>query len=179
MGHQEHRRQAPLRVPTAVLTISDTRTQRTDASGGLLRRLLERSGHPVVHYQILPDEPVLVRRALRLRCADPRVSAVILTGGTGVSPRDRTCEVVHSLMTQRLEGFGEIFRMLSFRQIGAAAFLSRAVAGVYRGKAIFSLPGSQDAVRLAMLKLILPEIGHLVSEIRKPGTPRRRRSRVS
>jgi len=179
MGHQEHRRQSPSRIPTAVLTISDTRTHRTDASGRLLRRLLERSGHPVVHYQILPDEPALIRRALRLRCADPRLSAVILTGGTGVSPRDKTCEVVQKMITKRLEGFGEIFRMLSFRQIGAAAFLSRAVAGIYRGKAVFSLPGSQQAVNLAMRTLILPEIGHLVSEIRKPRSPRGRRSRVS
>lgn len=179
MGHQEHRRRAPSRIPTAVLTISDTRTLRTDSSGRLLRRLLERSGHPVVHYQILPDEPAVIRRALKLRCADPCLSAVILTGGTGVSPRDGTCEVVQALITKRLEGFGEIFRMLSFRQIGAAAFLSRAVAGIYKGKAVFSLPGSEQAVRLAMLKLILPEIGHLVAEIRKPSSHRSRRSRVS
>jgi len=127
----------------------------------------------------LPDDPAVIRRALKLQCADPRLSAVILTGGTGVSPRDRTCEVVQDLITKRLEGFGEIFRMLSFRQIGAAAFLSRAVAGIYRGKVVFSLPGSQQAVRLAMLKLILPEIGHLVAEISKLGAPRKRRSGVS
>ena len=178
MGHQEHRRQAPSRVSTAVLTISDTRTLRTDAGGRLLRRLLERSGHSVLHYQILPDDPAVIRRALKLQCADPRLSAVILTGGTGVSPRDRTCEVVQDLITKRLEGFGEIFRMLSFRQIGAAAFLSRAVAGIYKGKAVFSLPGSEQAVRLAMRKLILPEIGHLVAEIRKPPSRRGRRSRI-
>jgi len=126
----------------------------------------------------LPDDPAVIRRALKLQCADPRLSAVILTGGTGVSPRDRTCEVVQDLITKRLEGFGEIFRMLSFRQIGAAAFLSRAVAGIYKGKAVFSLPGSEQAVRLAMRKLILPEIGHLVAEIRKPPSRRGRRSRI-
>jgi molybdenum cofactor biosynthesis protein B len=167
MGHREHRRNAPLSVPTAILTVSDTRTEETDTAGGLIRRLLREGGHPVADYRILPDEPRRIRRMLREWGADPKVRAVILTGGTGVSPRDRTAEAVTALLDRELPGFGEIFRWLSYREVGPAAMLSRAVAGVFRDKAIFALPGSEAAVRLAMTELILPELGHLVGQIAK------------
>jgi len=176
MGHHEHRLEAPLHVPTAVLTVSDTRTPRTDRSGKLIRRLLREAGHPLVWYRILPDEPARIRRTLRAWGEEPRLGAVILTGGTGVSARDGTSEVVEKLITKRLEGFGELFRMLSYRQVGSAAFLSRAVAGIYRNKAVFSLPGSEKAVKLAMEKLILPELCHLAYELAKSPSHRGRAS---
>ena len=177
MGHRRHRLEAPRQVPTAVLTISDTRTQDTDTSGALIRRLLSRAGHPIVGSAILPDEPARIRRALRAWGRDRRIRAVILTGGTGISPRDGTFEAVDGLLEKKLEGFGEIFRMLSYRQIGASAILSRAVAGTYRNQILFSLPGSEKAVTLAMEKIILPELGHLAHELsRRPPTRASRRN---
>lgn len=167
MGHHVHRREAPRQVPTAVLTVSDTRTAGTDSSGRLIRRLLEQAGHSVVEQAILPDEPGLIRRRLRAWSRDPRIRAVVLTGGTGISPRDQTMEALEGLLEKKLEGFGEIFRVLSYRQVGSAAILSRAVAGTYRGRIVFSLPGSEKAVGLAMRKLILPELGHLAFEVSK------------
>jgi len=177
MSHHAHRREAPRRVPTAVLTVSDTRTFEDDTGGALIRRLLSRAGHPVVKSRILPDEPERIRRALRSWGRDPSVRAVILTGGTGISPRDGTFEAVDGLLEKRLEGFGEIFRILSYRQVGSAAYLSRATAGIYRGRIIFSLPGSERAVALAMEKLILPELGHLACEISRHAPRCRRGSR--
>ena len=171
MGHDEHRRRGPAQVGTAVVTVSDTRTPATDRSGKLIQRLLTKARHTVLDYRILPDDPPRIRRTLRSLGRDPRIQAVILTGGTGVSPRDRTFEAVQGLLTRKLEGFGEIFRMLSYREVGSAAFLSRALAGIYRDKAVFALPGSEKAVRLAMEKLILPELGHLAYEIGKKSPP--------
>ena len=168
------RRDDALRVPTAILTVSDTRTPATDASGARIRRLLSRAGHPVVAFRIVPDDPARIRRALREWCRDPRVKAVILTGGTGVSPRDRTAETVEALLERKLDGFGEIFRMLSYRQVGPAAFLSRATAGVHGDRILFSLPGSERGVALAMERLILPVLGHLAAEI--SGHPPRHRA---
>jgi molybdenum cofactor biosynthesis protein B len=176
MGHHVHRREAPRQVPTAILTVSDTRTPDTDSSGTLIRRLLDRAGHPVVEQAILPDEPGRIRRLLRTWSRDPRIRAVVLTGGTGISPRDRTIESLEGLLEKKLEGFGEIFRMLSYRQVGSAAILSRAVAGTYRGRIILSLPGSERAVALAMRKIILPELGHLAYEASK--LPQRFRGRA-
>ncbi len=174
MSHQQHRREAPRRVPVAVLTVSDTRTPDTDTAGALIRRLLARAGHPVVDSAIVPDVTARVRRVLRRWAGDRCIRAVILTGGTGISPRDRTFEAVEELLEKRLEGFGEIFRMLSYRQVGPAAILSRAVAGTWRGRLLFSLPGSERAVRLAMEKIILPELGHLAYEVsRSPAQSRR------
>src|SRR5262245_14447201 len=167
MGHREHHRQASRRVIAAVLTVSDTRTGKTDRSGRLIRRRLEKAGHAVEAYRIVPDEPPQIRRALRAWIRDPVIQAVILTGGTGISPRDGTVEVVEALFTKRLAGFGEIFRMISYGRIGPAAFLSRATAGLCGPKVLFSLPGSEDAVALAMDRLILPELGHLVQQISK------------
>ncbi len=167
MGHGEHRRHAPASVSIAVLTISDTRSPQTDASGALLERLLEGAGHAVHERAILPDEPHPVRAWVERMLLEPGCDGVITSGGTGVSSRDRTYEALASLLEKPLPGFGEIFRMLSYREIGSAAMLSRALAGVARGRFLFCLPGSPAAVTLAVEKLILPEVGHLVEELRK------------
>ena len=146
----------------AVLTVSDTRTPETDTSGARARALLETGGHRVVAYAILPDEPARIRAWVEARLAEPAVQAVIVNGGTGLAPRDTTYEAVTGLLEKRLDGFGELFRMLSFQEIGAAAMLSRAVAGVVRGRVLVSVPGSTAAVELALSKLVVPELGHMV-----------------
>jgi molybdenum cofactor biosynthesis protein B len=151
-------------VLCAVITVSDTRTRETDAGGNLIRQILEASGHTVESYHLVKDDPDQIRQAIA-ECAAGGAGVILLTGGTGIAPRDTTYEVVERLLEKRLDGFGEIFRMLSYREIGSAAMLSRAVAGTYKGKAIFSMPGSEAAVRLAMEQLILPELGHLVQQL--------------
>lgn len=165
-GHHPHDRR-PASIGCAVVTVSDTRTEETDASGRLIRELLGASGHRVASYRILPDEPALVTQALMEVLASAEVEAVILNGGTGISKRDRTYEAVAAALDRVLDGFGEIFRALSYAEIGPAAMLSRAVGGIAKGRAVFSVPGSPSAVRLAMEKLILPEIAHVVAEARK------------
>lgn len=162
MGHREHRHEGPRTVPCAVLTVSDTRDETTDGSGRFIRRRLARAGHPVVDYRVLRDDPAAIRRHVR-NLANRRSPArvVLITGGTGLAPRDRTYEAVSGLLEKRLDGFGELFRTLSFRRIGPSAMLSRAVAGTFRGRMIFSLPGSEPAVRLALERLILPELRHI------------------
>jgi molybdenum cofactor biosynthesis protein B len=162
---REHKAEAPTRVGCLVLTVSDSKTPETDASGRLIRELLEQAGHEVVRSAIVRDEPEQVRAVIRQAAEDPRVRAVILTGGTGITSRDSTFEAVEGMLDKRLPGFGELFRMLSYREVGAAALLSRAQAGVHRGRAVFSLPGSPNACRLALEKLILPELGHLAREL--------------
>jgi len=161
MGHREHRLQGPAVVPCAVLTVSDTRDESTDTAGALIRRTLRRAGHPVVDYRILKDEPRRIVSHLGALAAAGRARVVLLTGGTGIADRDSTFEAISDRLDKRLDGFGEIFRALSYRAIGSAAMLSRAVAGTYRGMVLFSMPGSKDAVRLAMTRLILPELSHL------------------
>jgi molybdopterin adenylyltransferase len=161
----EHRSHAPRAVGCFVLTISDSKTEETDTSGTLSRELLAGAGHPVVGHAIVRDEPVQVAAVIREGCANPGLQVFILTGGTGITSRDSTFEAVESLLDKRLTGFGELFRMLSYQEIGAAAMLSRAQAGVVRGRIVFSLPGSPNACRLAVEKLILPELGHLVREV--------------
>ena len=165
MGHQDHKAAAPPRVSCIVLTVSDTRTPDTDASGQLIQRLLREHQHKVVAYKLVKDEPSQIREAIRDIPAGGQV--VILNGGTGLSKRDSTYEAVTGMLEKQIEGFGELFRALSYQEIGSAAMLSRATAGVYQGKVIFSLPGSEAAVRLAMEKLILPELGHLVYELNR------------
>lgn len=162
---REHKAHAPKSVGCFVLTISDTKTAETDASGQLIRELLEKAGHAVRASAIVRDEPAEVQAVIRERCADPSVQVMILTGGTGISSRDSTFEVVEALLDKRLTGFGELFRVLSYQEVGPAAMLSRAQAGVCRGRIIFSLPGSPSACRLAMEKLIIPELGHLIREV--------------
>jgi molybdopterin adenylyltransferase len=151
-------------VPLAIVTVSDTRTPATDTSGQLIRTLAEAAGHQIVDYRIVKDEPDQVAQAL----ADFSAGAarlIIFNGGTGISQRDRTYDVISKLLEKTLPGFGELFRMLSYEQVGAAAMLSRATAGVYRNRVIVSTPGSPNAVQLAMEKLILPEIQHLAWEL--------------
>ena len=151
----------------ALVTVSDTRTEADDASGALMRRLVEGAGHRVEDYRIVRDEPDLVAASLRELAARADIRAILLSGGTGISRRDRTFEAVSSLLDRRLDGFGELFRALSYQDIGSAALLSRAVGGILGDKALFSLPGSAAAVRLGLEKLILPELGHLVAEMDK------------
>jgi molybdenum cofactor biosynthesis protein B len=148
-----------------VLTVSDTRTPETDTGGTVIRELLTGAGHTVVGFQIVRDEPVEVARLVRQACADPRVQVVILTGGTGITTRDSTLEAVEALLDKRLPGFGELFRVLSYEQVGPAAMLSRAQMGVHARRIVVSLPGSPNACRLALEKLLLPELGHLVREV--------------
>ncbi len=162
---REHKAHAPRSISCFVLTISDTKTPETDTSGALIRELLRAGGHRIAGSAIVRDEPADVQRIVCEQCADPAVQAVILTGGTGITSRDSTFEAVEALVDKRLPGFGELFRMLSYQEIGAAAMLSRAQAGVRAGRIVVSLPGSPNACRLALEKLLIPELGHLVGEV--------------
>jgi molybdenum cofactor biosynthesis protein B len=164
VSHLEHKQQAPRLVYCAVVTISDTRTLATDTAGAAIAELLEAAGHIVVGRTIVRDDANLVRGVIEEQLANPQVQAIITTGGTGITARDNTYEVVSRMLDKRLDGFGELFRMLSYQQIGAAAMLSRACAGLVSGRIVVALPGSQAAVRLAMERLIIPELGHLVRE---------------
>jgi molybdopterin adenylyltransferase len=165
MSLEDHRKTAPTSVRCAVLTISDTRTPNTDASGDAIARALTDGGHSVVSRQIVPDDPGAVREWVRAAAGDAAV--IVTTGGTGITSRDSTYEAIVALLDKRLDGFGELFRMLSYEQIGSAAMLSRACAGTIGSTAVFTLPGSQRAVELAMETLILPEIGHVVRELER------------
>jgi molybdenum cofactor biosynthesis protein B len=162
-----HRAYAPTSVAVCVLTVSDSRSLESDASGKLIQEKLESQGHKVIEREIVNDEPQAIRREVLRAIARPDVDAVVVTGGTGVSSRDSTPETVEPLLERVLSGYGELFRMLSFEEIGAAAMLSRALAGTARGTAVFVTPGSSGAVRLAMDRLILPELAHLVGQLRK------------
>ena len=173
MGYQEHeqraRAEAPESIRCGVITISDTRTPDTDMSGAAIRAALAERGHVIERYAVVKDEPgeivALVRELVASGC-----QAILTNGGTGISRRDSTFEAIDGLIEKRLPGFGELFRMLSFADIGPAAMLSRATAGTFGGALIFCLPGSTGAVRLALDKLILPELAHLVWEIIRQGT---------
>lgn len=165
MGLADHRRAAVDAVRCAVVTVSDTRTEATDSSGRAIVELLEGAGHAVESKSIVRDEPEQVRAIVGAHLG--RVDAVITTGGTGIAARDTTSDAVEQLFSKHLEGFGELFRALSYEEIGSAAMLSRATAGIARGTVVFVLPGSENAVRLAMTKLILPELGHIVRELNK------------
>jgi molybdenum cofactor biosynthesis protein B len=164
MSVHAHRQHGARQVGCGVITLSDTRTPDTDTSGATIRSLLEANGHRVELYRIVPDEPERIVAAIREAPAAAEV--LILNGGTGVARRDTTYEAIISLLDKEITGFGELFRMLSYEQIGAAAMLSRATAGVAGRHVIFSLPGSTAAVELAMTKLILPELGHVVGLVR-------------
>ena len=167
MSHSEHRAQAPLSIGCYGLTVSDTRTEQTDTSGQALRELLTADGHRLTGYDIVRDEPAEVASLVRARIDDPATEVILTTGGTGVTSRDGTYEAIAELLDKRLDGFGELFRMLSYEEIGAAAMMSRATAGTASGTAIFVMPGSQHAVKLAMTRLILPEMGHVVQQVRR------------
>jgi molybdenum cofactor biosynthesis protein B len=161
----EHRATAPRSVGCWVLTISDTKTPGTDTSGALIRKLLLDAGHEVVGSTIVRDEPKDVQRVIREACATDAVRAVIATGGTGITSRDSTYEAIEALLDKRLPGFGELFRMLSYEEVGAAAMLSRAQLGIHARRIIVSLPGSPNACRLALEKLLIPELPHLIREV--------------
>jgi molybdenum cofactor biosynthesis protein B len=161
---REHKATAPKTVGCFVLTVSDTKTAETDTSGTLIRELLTAAGHRVVESRIVRDEPAEVARLVRDACARDDVQAVVLTGGTGITSRDSTFEAIEALLDKRLPGFGELFRMLSFQEIGAAAMLSRAQMGLHARRIVASLPGSPNACRLALEKLLIPELGHLLRE---------------
>lgn len=167
MSHLEHRATSPAHIRCYVLTISDTRTEEDDTGGQLLRNLLVQDGHEVIGHAIVRDEAASVRAAIERQLDIKEVQAVITTGGTGISRRDGTYEVVSGLIEKRIDGFGELFRTLSFNEIGPSAMLSRACAGVAKGSILISLPGSQNAVRLGMTRLVLPELGHLVREVNR------------
>jgi molybdenum cofactor biosynthesis protein B len=166
MSYREHQQQAHARITAlrcAVLTISDTRTRETDQSGAILTEALTQAGHDVVKYELVKDDPAQI--AAQVQASIAAACQVLLTnGGTGIARRDSTIEAIERLLDKRLPGFGELFRMISYQDIGPAAMLSRALAGVSKQTLIFCLPGSPGAVRLAMETLILPELPHLVWE---------------
>jgi len=159
MSVHDHQKRARAHLKVGVITASDSRTPETDQSGKLIRSLLENAGHLVAYYEILPDDREKIAAALVNNLEN--LDAIILSGGTGIAARDGTTEVVKSVIDKELEGFGELFRMLSFQEIGAAAMMSRAIAGVRHGKFVAALPGSPDACRLAMEKLLIPQLGHI------------------
>jgi molybdenum cofactor biosynthesis protein B len=166
VGASEHRDKAghgPISV--ALVTVSDTRTPDTDINRAYLEARLTELGHRVAAYRLIKDEPEQVAAALDELAALPDVRLILFNGGTGISPRDTTFDVLSRMLEKTLPGFGELFRMLSYQAVGAAAMLSRATAGVYRGRVVVSMPGSPNAVRVAMEQLILPEINHLAWEV--------------
>ncbi|OKP96447.1 molybdenum cofactor biosynthesis protein B [Paenibacillus sp. P46E] len=164
----EHRREAPQSVACYVITVSDTRTQETDTGGALIRTMLEEAGYVVIGSTIVKDDYEDIRELVYKSSVHSGIEAVLLTGGTGISPRDTTYEAVASLLDKTLPGFGEIFRLLSFTEdIGSAAILSRAIAGTIGSTAVFSMPGSTGAIKLAMERLIIPELRHVMREIYK------------
>jgi molybdenum cofactor biosynthesis protein B len=164
---EEHRQSAPPAVRCAVVTVSDTRILENDTSGQLIVESLKNAGHTVTEHVVVPDEPVPLREAVLRFAASAEIDAVLLTGGTGIAARDQTPDTIAELLTKELPGFGELFRMLSYEEIGAAAMLSRAVGGLVDGTLVLAMPGSTPAVRLAMEKLILPELPHLVKHARR------------
>lgn len=167
MSVTEHRSKSPASVAVFVLTVSDTRTFATETSGRAIAEMLEAAGHRVTGREVVRDEPADVTRVVVEAIDRGGAQVVITTGGTGIAKRDSTYEALSGLFEKRLDGFGELFRVLSFEDVGPAAMLSRATAGVVRGRAVFMLPGSERAVRLAMERLIIPEIGHVVGQLDK------------
>jgi len=165
---EQHRSEAPSTVRCMVVTVSDTRTPETDKSGAAMMALLTEHGYEVARYEIVKDEYDLIRAMIREAADDPRIEAILFNGGTGIAPRDTTYEAVRDSLDKEMPGFGEIFRYLSFAEdIGPAAILSRAVAGVVGRTAVFSTPGSTGAVKLAMTRIIVPELRHVMREIYK------------
>lgn len=168
MSVEEHKQIAPQTVNCMVITVSDTRDETTDKSGKLIMELLKDGGHRIVDYRIVKDDREQIRQLIESACNDSEIDAVLLNGGTGITGRDTTYEAVESQLDKILPGFGEIFRMLSYTEdIGSAAILSRAIAGISCNTAVFSMPGSTGAVKLAMNKLILPELGHIIREMKR------------
>lgn len=171
---EKHREASPEKIRVAVLTISDTRTPETDTGGNVIFALMQEAGHEISRREIVRDDASRIEEVIQGLLQDENVDAVVTTGGTGISARDTTYEVVSRIIDKKLDGFGELFRMLSFKEVGAAAMLSRAVAGstttATGAKFVACLPGSTNAVRLAMEKLLVPEMPHVVFELRKHRT---------
>jgi molybdenum cofactor biosynthesis protein B len=168
MSVEEHRAEAPARVGYALVTVSDTRDEASDVGGATLAAKVATAGAAVSSRRIVRDEEAAIRHAVREALAEDATDVVLVTGGTGVAPRDITIEALRQLIDKELPGFGELFRMLSYAEVGSAAMLSRAMAGVVDGKALFVLPGSPRAVELALDRLVLPEAAHLLSQARRP-----------
>jgi molybdenum cofactor biosynthesis protein B len=147
-----------------VIIISDTRNEKTDESGKIAREIITDLGHEVKAYQIIPNEKTQIRGTVKKLLQDPEVNVILTSGGTGISRRDITTETLTELLDKKIEGFGELFRRLSYEEIGEAAIISRATAGATNGKLVFCLPGSKNAVKLALTKLILPGLGHMIKE---------------
>ena len=166
-AHEQHKAHAPHCVTCVVITCSDTRTSQTDTSGQLMMRLLKEHGHDLAGYHVIKDDPAQIRSVIEEAAAHDAVQAILVNGGTGISKRDSTFEAVDGMLEKRLVGFGEIFRYLTYKDIGSSAIMTRATAGIFRGRIIFSTPGSEGAVRLAMESLILPELGHIVQQLNK------------
>lgn len=166
MTHQPHLDFTHTAVTCAVITVSDTRSFETDKSGQIIKQLLLDADHTVGVYTIIPDEPTQIQNQLQSLAKNMNLDAVICSGGTGIAPRDTTYDAIANLLEKTLPGFGELFRYLSYKEIGSRAIASRAIAGVYQSKLIFSLPGSTNAVKLGMQQLILPELIHLVTQLR-------------
>lgn len=163
MGHKEHKDKAPEHIRCFVITVSDSRTEETDTSGRLIQDMLKENNHEVVDYKIIKDDQKEIKKLLE-GTDKKSVQAIIINGGTGISRRDSTFEAVSLVLEKKIDGFGEIFRYLSYQEIGSPSMMSRAIAGTSKGRIIISIPGSKSAVRLAMSKLILPELGHMVFE---------------
>ncbi|MFN3527965.1 MAG: molybdenum cofactor biosynthesis protein B [Candidatus Altarchaeaceae archaeon] len=169
MSHIEHKSIASEKfknLKIAVITVSDTRNEENDYSGKFIMKILKENNHEVVYYKILKDDYYEIKKEI-LKISTQEIDGIIINGGTGISKRDRTFDAVKSLIEKEIYGFGEIFRMLSYQEIGSAAIMSRACAGIINGKIIFSIPGSTEAVKLAMEKLIIPEISHILFEINR------------
>ena len=164
MGYHDHKEKSPTSVAVAVLTISDSRTEATDESGRLMKERLAAAGHPVAFYALLKNDAAKIADTVTGLIANPQVQVIITTGGTGAGSRDLTVETVTAMLDKKLDGFGELFRYLTYQELGTASIMSRALAGVAKGKVIICLPGSLGAVTLAMDRIILPELGHLVRE---------------
>ena len=164
LGYQEHKREAPQSVGCAVITISDTRTEQDDESGELIKQKLSENGHRVMAYALLKNEAESLQKKLHELLARQEIQVIITCGGTGLGSRDVSVETISPILEKRLDGFGELFRSLSYQEVGTVSIMSRAMAGVAGSRVIICLPGSLGAVRLAMDKIILPEIGHMVRE---------------
>ena len=164
MGYHEHKEKAPRSVSCAVLTISDSRTEQDDESGGLIKKRLAENGHQVMSYSILKNDAAAIKNKMHDLLEQAELQVIIASGGTGISHRDITVDTVEPVLEKGLDGFGELFRSMSYQEIGTGSIMSRAIAGVARGKVVICLPGSLGAATLAMDKIILPEIGHLVRE---------------
>ena len=167
MTQQPHPDSTQRIVKCAIITVSDTRSPETDRSGQNIQQLLVEAGHAILDYRIIQDEPTLIRDYLQKLAQRADIEAIVFNGGTGIAPRDTTYDALESLLEKTLPGFGEIFRALSYQEIGSRAIASRAVAGIYQGKLVFSIPGSTGAVKLALSQIIIPELIHLITQLSK------------